>query len=64
MIRTIYLSILTTMACGGLIFSLSTSMDLNAAPIVLAAITTGLIVTLVNVVSNTLYTLKNSKDKV
>jgi len=52
MIRTIYLSTLTTLACAGFIFSLSTALGLNAGPIVLAAITTGLVVSLVNVVAN------------
>ena len=52
MIRTAYLSTLSILACTALIFSFSTSLGLDAGPIMIAGIITGLVVTLVNIVTN------------
>jgi uncharacterized membrane protein len=52
MIRTVYLSALSILACTALTFSLSVSFGLDAGPLMIAGIITGLVVALVNIVTN------------
>ena len=62
MMRTAYLSILSILACAALIFSLSTVLDLDAAPLMMAGIITGLVVTVVNIVTNIMKPIDRSGD--
>ena len=64
MIRTAYLSILSILACTALIFSLSTVLDLDAGPLMIAGIITGLVVTVVNIVTNSLSPVVRPSDQV
>ena len=63
MIRTIYLSILSILACAALTFALSTSLGLEAGPLMIAGVITGLVVALVNIVTNIMNPVVRSGDK-